>query len=775
MSEIAYSQAAALAEPNKFDVIAINLDSEPFDERILALPKIRRLVLEGETPPPPPDWLLAMPALTSVYVKAKYPTLPAVLLRLPHLKAMEIHHPAIRALPQDAEEIEINKLVIVEPPAKLLSQLRRFRHIHQLFLTRLKKTLPTHFTANVTKLVVAASRLPGRLTIPSLRILELRKIDRFPMVLLDLPIESLKVEVDGRRIPAEICSMSALRKLQIFLPPYRATQLPEDIGQLKDLEVLELGGQIDQVPLSFGELQRLKRLRLRLKDSTGIDVVLPRLRALQSLELTLYDMREIDLSEALGVLQDLEELKLWARPNRFPHGIGRLTRLKKLKLDLSPCPEPFLDDVRNLHGLEELSFTLPQEATEFPPGVLRLTNLTRLKVDGSSSAPMPPEFGNLRKLQVLETHQWYFGSLPETFYELTELEDLKMWRAELPALSEKIGQLKKLRKLDLFDNKLTGLPERIGELEALEELHLRKNPLETLPESIGQLKRLTVWRLDETALTTLPERIGELSSLRELHLDQTQTLITLPDTIGNLNRLESLWLQDTGLRQLPESMQKMERLRYINASRTKLSDVPNALLTLPSLRELDLTGTVFEQAAYDRLSVRKHPECQILMPRLQKTIPIPDAPDPTPLASAVWDAVAVLGGTVAPHRRQSPWYETLPFGRFPVPEAIRAFCQEVHWPEKARFAGQTDGWDHRMLWFNDSGAPGEEYEVAHNHPLFVFAEGDGGNLMYLFRMDDRNLADPGVYRLSHDDTSASALTRICPRLSVFLASLAPEN
>ena len=111
----------------------------------------------------------------------------------------------------------------------------------------------------------------------------------------------------------------------------------------------------------------------------------------------------------------------------------------------------------------------------------------------------------------------------------------------LEELPPEIGQLTRLEWLSLYGNQLTALPREIGQLTRLKELYLSGNQLTALPREIGQLTRLEGLSLYGNQLTALPREIGQLTRLEWLSLYGNQ-LTDLPPEIGKLVRLKVLSL-----------------------------------------------------------------------------------------------------------------------------------------------------------------------------------------------------------------------------------------
>ena len=100
----------------------------------------------------------------------------------------------------------------------------------------------------------------------------------------------------------------------------------------------------------------------------------------------------------------------------------------------------------------------------------------------------------------------------------------------LSRLPPEIGQLVRLQSLNLGFNQLSQLPPEIGQLTNLQSLDLRSNQLSQLPPEIGQLVRLQSLNLSDNQLSQLPPEIDQLTNLQSLDLRFNQ-LSQLPPEI----------------------------------------------------------------------------------------------------------------------------------------------------------------------------------------------------------------------------------------------------
>ncbi|MFF9572447.1 hypothetical protein [Streptomyces sp. NPDC014685] len=188
---------------------------------------------------------------------------------------------------------------------------------------------------------------------------------------------------------------------------------------------------------------------------------------------------------------------------------------------------------------------------------------------------------------------------PEQLLAFPRLRALSLAdNADLGALDARIGELTALEELDVSGTGLTGLPESIGALHHLRVLDISGNRFTELPEALGGLDRLEVLRAAHLTCR-LPEWIDRLRSLRELDLSRLNqgrhycdTPVAFPEAVTRLTGLRSLDLSNTWLESVPDTLLDMAALEELN-----LNSCPSARLTrlpelarLPRLRVLRLSG-----------------------------------------------------------------------------------------------------------------------------------------------------------------------------------------
>jgi internalin A len=338
--------------------------------------------------------------------------------------------------------------------------------------------------------------------------------------------------------PRDPATEEALRRIEevrkngareLVLSHLKLSTLPEVIGQLSQLQKLDLSGnQLSTLPGAIGQLAQLQ-------------------------ELYLHGNQLSALPEAIGQLSQLQELDLSRNQlSALPEVIGQFSQLQKL----------------NLYS-NQLS-TLPEVIGQF-------SQLQELRLSGNQLSTLPEAIGQLSKLQVLRLSGNQLSPLPEVIGQLSKLQVLRLSSNQLSTLPEVIGQLSQLQELDLSSNQLSTLPEAIGQLCQLQELYLYGNQLSTVPETIGRLSQLQMFDLSGNQLSTLPGAIGQLTLLQELDLYRNQ-LSALPGAIGQLSQLQELDLSNNQLSTLPETIQSLERLKKLFLHGNPGLDLPDEVL-----------------------------------------------------------------------------------------------------------------------------------------------------------------------------------------------------
>ena len=200
---------------------------------------------------------------------------------------------------------------------------------------------------------------------------------------------------------------------------------------------------------------------------------------------------------------------------------------------------------------------------------------------------LPPEIGQLTRLQSLYLNDNELGQIPPELGRLTNLKYLDLFSNDLNQLPPEIGQLKKIQSLNLSCNYLSQLPPEIGQLTSLQYLDLRDNHLIRVPPEIGQLTSLQSLNLSFSRLSQLPSEIGQLTNLKSLNLNFSRLNYLSPE-IGRLTSLQFLDLSNNQLNQLPPEMGQLTSLNSLDLRFNQLTQIPSEIGQLINLKLLNL-------------------------------------------------------------------------------------------------------------------------------------------------------------------------------------------
>jgi len=299
---------------------------------------------------------------------------------------------------------------------------------------------------------------------------------------------------------------------------YKLTELPESLGQLTQLQSLDLSNnQLTALPEWLGQLTQLQSL-------------------------SLYDNRLTALPEWLGQLTQLQSLSLSGNQlTALPEWLGQLTRLQAL----------------NLSG---------NQLTALPEWLGQLTQLQSLDLSGNQLTALPEWLGQLTLLQTLRLGGDALTILPECLAKLEGLEILSISNSDLAYLPETLRKLVRLKELYLNDNNLRALPDWIGDLDSLEKLEIGGNSLSEIPRSLSNLVRLNRLGLGFSVygnpFREIPDCIKHLRALRVLVAINCQ-IDKVPDWVETLAGLELIYFGNNSLRDLPASLARLSALRHL--------------------------------------------------------------------------------------------------------------------------------------------------------------------------------------------------------------------
>ncbi|MFI6323339.1 leucine-rich repeat domain-containing protein [Nonomuraea sp. NPDC050556] len=230
------------------------------------------------------------------------------------------------------------------------------------------------------------------------------------------------------------------------------------------------------------------------------------------------------------------------------------------------------------------------ESAEADVSQSRADRVEHLDLTNRKLKEFPAEVLQMPWLRTLILDDNPIGELPDALGTLTRLEHLSVRNCELTALPESIGDLAALRVLCVAGNRDTDLdtveftlPAAIGRLTALEELDISYLSVSVDTESGSE------WNLPEVTRFVLPDTFGDLVALRKLVADGTN--VVFPDSAHGLAAVEEVSISGGShyfLRTFPEAVTTFPNLRRLDLSGNYFDTVPDSLLRLTRLEDLDL-------------------------------------------------------------------------------------------------------------------------------------------------------------------------------------------
>ncbi len=450
-----------------------------------------------------------------------------------------------RVIELDLSENELN--------GTIPSELGSLTNLEELNLSQnqLSGTIPLELGSlnNLTTLSLFDNRLSGG--IPS----ELGNLSNLELLAL------FENNLRGT-IPTELAELDNLRWLMLSGNQLSGS-IPSELSKLTNLGWLylsdnRLGGTI---PTELGNLTNLERLFLWGNQLRGtIPSKLGNLTDLTMLALSDNRLSGV-IPPELGNLINLEALSLWGNElsGTVPPDLENLTGLTQLYLadnQLSGCLPEIWRDIED-SDLDEIGLQFCSdrdvlitlfEATD-GDNWLENDNWLSSRPIGEWYGVTADDSGRVIELNLYENE--LSGTIPPELGNLTKLEVLSLAVNQLRGtIPPELGSLSKLTLLHLYSNQLSGpISPELSKLANLEHLALSWNRLGgTVPPELGKLARLESLVLSGNRLTgTIPPDLGNLARLKGLGLHVNRLTGNIPPELNKLSSLDVLFLADNRL------------------------------------------------------------------------------------------------------------------------------------------------------------------------------------------------------------------------------------
>jgi uncharacterized protein (TIGR02145 family) len=319
-------------------------------------------------------------------------------------------------------------------------------------------------------------------------------------------------------------SMGRVTAINLYLNNLSG-ELPVELGNLKDLEMLDLNQNslTGPLPQELFNLANLKALIFYANQLTGT-----------------IPTNIGNLSKATHI--DFSNNNL---TGNIPESLGEITNLYYLDLgsnNLSGAIPLSIFSCQILHGLSlhdnELSGSIPTE-------IGNLINLNQLNLENNQlTGNIPNSIGDLEAIRLLNFgNNVLEGELPSELWNLISLEALDLQSNNFNGgISGDIGKLNYLQILYLSDNQFSGI----------------------IPNEIYSLVKLNFVRLNKNQLTgAINSEVGNLTELQMLDLSQNQLSGDVPVEIANLTKLRWLYFSDNQFTSFPEVRESLLNLEYL--------------------------------------------------------------------------------------------------------------------------------------------------------------------------------------------------------------------
>jgi Leucine-rich repeat (LRR) protein len=394
--------------------------------------------------------------------------------------------------------------------------------------------------------------------------------------------------------------------LEISLASYNLMgQLPLSIGNLTDLDVLDLTGNrlsgtlpytlgsmdiittlfldenrlIGSIPTELGRCRLMSELQLQSNSLTG--TIPTELFALTDMQLVIFSYNHLygSVSSLVGNWKFIEKLDMSSNSftGRLPSELGALNQtLQELTVDENAFSGPIPTAICALTSLTLLNFGGNVFTDQLPTEIGLMTKLIGIDTDiNLISGPIPSEIGKLSHLLYLEmSENCLSGSIPTELGLLFELINLSLGNNRLTGfLPAEIGNLVNVILCYFNVNYLTGsLPSAIGSLRHMHDFIIATNLItSSLPQAVVNMSLMQEFSVTENYLTGSLE-VSFTEHISVLQVDYNYFSGNLdylfpPSAAKSFPALLSLAFADNGLTgSFPSSLFELPLLKSLFAS-----------------------------------------------------------------------------------------------------------------------------------------------------------------------------------------------------------------
>ncbi|EKG20286.1 hypothetical protein MPH_02404 [Macrophomina phaseolina MS6] len=443
-----------------------------------------------------------------------------------------------------------------------------------------------------------------------------------------------------------ISQISSLRELRLAENDLEG-ELPESVGSLSNLEVLELqGNKISRLPDTMKDLVNLRALNVNTNGLSSLPMETLASLPLVELSASKNALRGAFLPEDVSEMPRLQNLDLSGNAlTSLGSSTLSMPALKSLNVSINR-----IETLPNLTGWTSLLTLLAEEnkLSEFPAGFTSLKSLKQANFNGNDISKIDAEIGLMESLDMLTLAA---NPLRERKYLTMNAEDLKrdlkmrhnpaaaadegvekaedidessngiiptnsMWALKpsgvldlssksMPDLDEEEFALvaADCRQLILHHNHFTYIPDAVALATNITLLDLSNNRLTTTFTDEVSFPALRDLRLAANKLPSLDFLTANLSASRLATLDVSANRLAgpLPALRARFPELTTLLASDNGFEDI--SREALDGLQTVGLANNSIGRVPPeiGLLWEKGLRSLEIEGNTFRVPNYATL------------------------------------------------------------------------------------------------------------------------------------------------------------------------------
>ncbi|GLJ17334.1 hypothetical protein SUGI_0300990, partial [Cryptomeria japonica] len=411
------------------------------------------------------------------------------------------------------------------------------------------------------------------------------------------PLKSLQIlDVTNNNFtgefPASVGNLAELTSLNLAGNQFRPGKIPQQLMNLKKLEVLYLAdcnlvGEIPSFIFNFTDLVLLDLSCNSLEGS--IPKVISKLSKLYQLELYKNNLTG-NIPPELGNLTALKYFDASKNmlSGNLPEEVGNLRNLVSFQVYMNQLSGQIPETFGDFPYLEGLSLYTNNFTGQLPQKLGSLSNFKFIDVSGNKfTGPLPKDIcrgGNLQYFLVLDN--LFTGELPNSY---EDCKSLIRFRVNINNLTGRVPKgiwgLPNANIIDLSFNNFDGeLGPEISNAKKLTEFYINNNQFSgILVSEIGMASQLFKVEVQNNQFTgSIPQEISSLRNLNELYLQGNMFEGSIPPEIGLCTSLVVINLAENHLSGLiPDSLGSIVGLNSLNLSNNHLhGSIPNSLGTL---------------------------------------------------------------------------------------------------------------------------------------------------------------------------------------------------